>query len=321
MPRVTLPFTELTVSSICLGTGGFGSSVPDEQVPAILDAYTAAGGNFIDTAWNYGDWVAGRKSPSEKLIGEWMRARGNRDEIILATKGAHPLLDGKNIPRVNRAQIESDLHDSLRHLQVDFIDLYWLHCDDPATPLEEILPVLHEAQQAGKIRYYAASNWRVSRLWESKEFAEAAGMQGFVADQVLWNAAVMATYPYGSRGTAWMDEERFIFHEQTGMAAIPYQSQAFGLFHRMANGTLDQMNPGFRGFYRSGPSARRFARMQTLAAESGLTISQIVLGYLTGQPFPTVPIIGSQSVAQVQDSMTALETPLTPQQIEFIAHG
>jgi aryl-alcohol dehydrogenase-like predicted oxidoreductase len=321
MPHIHIPATDLSVSPICLGTGGFGSSIAVENVDAILDEYVDLGGNFVDTAWNYGDWVPGQKSPSEKAIGKWTKSRGNRDRIVLATKAAHPLLDGKDEPRMNRASILGDLEDSLRHLQTDRIDLFWLHTDDPKTPIESILPVLEEAKTAGKIRHYAASNWRVSRLWEAKEFAEANGLAGFVADQVLWNAAVIRTYPYGSRGTAWMDEERFIFHEMTGMAAISYQSQAFGLFQRMSNGTLDAMNPGFRGFYRLGPSSRRHERMQQVASDSGLTVSQVVLGWLRGQPFPTVPIIGPQNTAQLQDSMSALEVSLSAEQIAFISHG
>lgn len=321
MPHVNIPGTDLFPSSICLGTGEFGTSLDKETAFSILDAYWECGGNFLDTAHVYGDWVPGEKGRSEKVLGEWMRSRKNRDQIVLATKGGHWDLSTPYISRVSPKEIVKDLDESLQFLQTDTIDLYWLHRDDPDVPYESIIETLNAQREAGKIRWFGASNWRTPRLRAANAYARAHGLQGFVADQVLWNAAVLATYPYGDPTVGWMDDERFFFHEETGMAAIPFQSQAFGLFHRMANGTLAQMNPGFLRFYRLPETTRRFLRIQALSEQTGLSITQIVLGYLRGQPFPTIPIVGCRSVEQVRDSMTAADVALTPEQILYIAHG
>lgn len=319
---VQLPSTDLVVSSICLGTGGFGSSVPADRVGDLLDAYLDLGGNFIDTAHNYGDWIPDlERSASEKAIGRYLKATGKRDQVVLATKGGHPFFDTPEQRRLSRAEIFSDLDSSLEALQVDHIDLYWLHFDDPARPEAEVIDTLNEAIDAGKVRYVGASNWATSRIRNANTYAAQAGKKGFVADQVLWSAAPLRVYPYGNKDVGFVNRERYDYHLESGMAMIPFQSQAFGLFQRMDHGTLDQMNPGFRGFYQAEESQARFERMKSISVETGLSISQLVLGYLTGQAIPTVPIVGCNSVAQVQDSMTALRVKLSPHQIDFIDGG
>ena len=320
MSRLLLPNSDLSVSSICLGTGGFGSSV--REPVAVLNAYIEAGGNFIDTAHSYGDWVPNiPRSASERAIGAWMREKGNRDQVVLATKGGHPKFDAPDVGRLSRELIFEDLDGSLDALQTDRIDLYWLHKDEPSRTIEEIVDTLNVAVRDGKVRYLGASNLAVERIEAANAYAVASGQAGFVADQVLWSAAPLRIYPYGDPSVGFVDAARWEFHSRTGMAMIPFQSQAFGLFNRMQNGTLDQMNSGFRGFYVAEESRARFERMQTVMAETGLSITQVVLGYLLGQPFVTVPIIGSQSAGQVFDSMMAAEVRLTPRQVDLIDGG
>ncbi len=319
MNRIRIPNTDLAASPLCLGTGEIGTKLDQSRSFALLDAYREAGGNFIDTAHNYGDWVpSAPRSACEKTIGAWLKARNVRHQVVLATKGAHPLLNGDNAPRSSCADIVHDLDESLRYLQTDVIDLYWIHKDDPARPVEEIVETLEEQARIGKIRYYGASNVASDRLRAAHRYTQAKGYTGFVADQVLWNAAVLAKYPYGDSGVGFMDADRYQFHLETGMAAIPFQSQAFGLFHRMDNGTLEQMNPGFRGFYKQAESQERFARIRLIMNETGLTVTQVILAYLLSQPFPTVPIVGCQTPQQVADSLRAADMRLTPEQIAFI---
>jgi aryl-alcohol dehydrogenase-like predicted oxidoreductase len=316
---IRLPQTDLNVFPICLGTGEIGTKLDRERSFALLDAYAERGGNFLDTAHNYGDWVPDApRSASERMIGAWIKERGCRKRMVLATKGAHPLLDGNDLPRSSRQDILQDLEESLQCLQTDRIDLYWIHKDDPARPVEEIVETLEEQVGRGTIRYYGASNFAAHRLRAAHQYAQQEGYRGFVGDQVLWNAAVLAKYPYGDSGVGFMDADRFAFHLETGMAAIPFQSQAYGLFNRMHAGTLDQMNPGFRSFYKLPESQERYARMHRLMDETGLSVSQVVLAYLTSQPFPTVPIVGCQNPQQVADSLDAASVRLTAEQIAAI---
>jgi aryl-alcohol dehydrogenase-like predicted oxidoreductase len=320
--NVQIPGTSLSVSRVCLGTGEIGTKIAGTDAFRLLDAFIDGGGNFIDTAHNYGDWVKDApRSASEKAIGEWLKSRGLRDKVIIGTKGAHWHLDKPEIPRLDRVEIERDLNESLTALQLEQIDLYWLHRDDPDRPVEDILETLNEQVNVGKIRYFGASNWRTERIRAAQEYAREHQLIAFVADQVLWNAAVLARAPYGDPTVGIMDTERFQFHQETGMAAIVFQSQAFGLFHRMENGTLDKMNPGFRSFYKHEESLQRYQRMRIIQERTGWTIGQVVLGYLVSQSFLTIPIVGCQTVEQVNDSLSALNVHLTPDDVRFIEEG
>ncbi len=196
----TIPNSELTVSTISLGSTGIGSAIGAEESFALLDCYAQAGGNFIDTAAVYANWLPGERNVSEKTIGRWMTERGVRDQMVVTTKGAHPELETMHKPRMSRREIESDLDDSLRNLQTDVIDLYLLHRDDTSRTVEEILTVMNDQVKAGKIRYFGCSNWSVSRIEKAQSWAAEHGIDGFVANQVNWSLAVidperMATGP------------------------------------------------------------------------------------------------------------------------------
>lgn len=135
MQLIHLPATALNVSPICLGTGEIGTRLDRNASFRLLDAYVDAGGNFLDTAHVYGDWVKDvERSICEKTIGAWLQSRANRARIVLATKGGHPDLHTMNVPRLSRAEIIQDIDESLQFLQTDVIDLYWLHRDDPLCP-------------------------------------------------------------------------------------------------------------------------------------------------------------------------------------------
>ena len=155
----------------------------------LMDHYIEAGGNVIDTAESYARWLPGGEYQSEKVIGEWLRERRTRDQIVLSTKGAHPKLESMDVPRLSKAEIQADLDSSLQRLGVEHIDLYWLHRDSPGYPVEEILESLDTFRKAGKIKYAGFSNWTQSRAEEARLAAERLGVQGFVASQNMWSLA------------------------------------------------------------------------------------------------------------------------------------
>src|SRR5882757_7073782 len=137
-----IPRTTLEASVLCLGTAEFGSVVEDSISETITDRYVELGGNVLDTAEVYAEWLPGGSHRSEEFLGRWLRKHKGRDGLILSTKGAHPRLDSMDKPRMSRKDVESDLDSSLQRLGVDSVDLYWLHRDDPGTPVEDILLTL-----------------------------------------------------------------------------------------------------------------------------------------------------------------------------------
>jgi aryl-alcohol dehydrogenase-like predicted oxidoreductase len=342
MRRTAIPNTELEPSVICFGTAYLGSAIERDTAFRLLDAYLEAGGTFIDTAHNYADWLPGPRSRSEKLIGEWLVSRRARGRVVLATKGGHPELCSMHLPRMTRADILADLDASLANLRTDAIDLYWLHRDDESTPVEAIVDLLDEQRRAGKIRYFACSNWSTARIEAAQAYATRSGRQGFVANQMMWNAAHMDARGLSDERVSLMDGRMWDFHRSTGLAAIPYSSQASGLFSRMTlpplrriKVPLDVREALVRGViapakravglaprrprvYPRAENRARFACISEIAERRGLTITQVVLGYLISQPFVTVPIVGCRTEAQLQDSLAAVDVQLTPADLEAI---
>ena len=318
MQTIPLPNTDLAPSVLCLGGVPLGSVLDERQSFAVLDAFVAHGGTFLDTAKVYADWLPGERSVSEKTIGRWLRQRKQRDRLVIATKGAHPELATMHKPRMTRKEIIADLEQSLRNLQSDVIDLYWLHRDDPQTPVAAIVDTLEEQVRAGKIRAYGCSNWRADRIAAAQAYARTQGRPGFVADQMLWSLGVVAQAALPDPTMVAMDAALYDLHVTSGMPAIPYASQANGYFQRAAAGTLAGMSEGSRRLYDTAENRRRSQAVQALAAETGRSISAIVLGYLLGQPFPVLPIVGCRTVVQVEDSCRAAETRLSAAEIAFI---
>ena len=211
---------------------------PITTAPPPLPCWTPflkQGGNFVDTAHVYNDWVPGERSRSEKLLGAWIKERRNRPNVRLATKGAHPDLAQMQVGRLSPAEIQADVEESLRFLQVETIDLYWLHRDDAARPVEEIINTLEAHAQAGKIRYFGCSNWRLERIQAAQKYSAGRGRSGFVGVQNLWSLAKVNLDILRERDAtlAVMDDDLWQYHRQTGLAAIPYTSQANGLFQKM----------------------------------------------------------------------------------------
>lgn len=315
MQLVDLPHTDLRVSPLCLGTSGFGASVPPPQAEALFDAFVALGGNFIDTAAVYSDWLPVPKSITEKTIGAWLTKRGLHAQIIVATKGAHPDLATMHVSRLTSADIRHDVDASLANLQTDVIDLYWLHRDNRSIPVGEILDLLHEQVAAGKIRYFGCSNWHADRIEAAQQYAAQHGFQGFVANQPMWSLAAPDFDGLPDKTVTVMDEAALALHKTTKLPAIPYSSQAHGFFTKLERSGKNGIPAGDLAIYYNDANLRRFERAKALAQEHDVSINTIALSYLRSQPFVTVPIVGSKSVHQLEGSFAAVDLILPPEEI------
>jgi aryl-alcohol dehydrogenase-like predicted oxidoreductase len=295
-----------------------GSDLDRSTSFAILDAFFEAGGTFFDTAKIYADWRPGERSSSEKNLGAWVRERKLRDQVIVATKGAHPDLSSMHIQRLAPADISGDVNASLTHLQFEVIDLYWLHRDDPQRPVSEILETLQAQVQAGKIGHYGCSNWRAGRVTEAQAYAREHGLDGFVADQPLWNLARIEPGSIADPTIVAMQADLWELHNTSGLACIPFSSQANGFFHKLENGLTSQVSANQQKMYLTDENRARAERLQVLKQQTGLNTTQIVLGYLLGQPFPTFPIVGPHSMAHLLDTLSAADVALSADQIAFL---
>src|SRR5450759_3030843 len=186
----TIPFgtTDLRVTNLCLGTMQFGWTADEAASVEVMDAFVEAGGNFIDTADIYSRWWPGNPGGvSEEIIGRWMKARGNRDSLTIATKVRGQMWDGPDGEGLSRAHITRAIEDSLRRLQVETIDLYQTHWPDDAVPQEETFAVFSELIEAGKVRYIGVSNYQTRQLEEALRLAVQQKLPRFVSLQPHYN--------------------------------------------------------------------------------------------------------------------------------------
>jgi aryl-alcohol dehydrogenase-like predicted oxidoreductase len=319
MRRVQIPGTELKVSPICLGTVEFGANIPEAQAFELLDAFVAEGGNFIDSALIYSDWQPGPKSINEKTVGRWLTARSARDQIVLATKGAHPELKTMQVSRLAPEDISGDVDKSLTNLQTDVIDLYWLHRDDRKRPVSEIIDTLQAEVEAGKIRYYGCSNWQIDRIAEAQAYAKQKGILGFAANQPMWSLAKVNFEKVGDQTTVALDDKGLAFHRRTGMPLNPYSAQAHGFFTKMEAQGRAGLSKNDDAWYINESNLRRLERVKELAQQYQTTVGAVALSYLCSQPFVTVPIVGCKRLDHLHASLEAAEVILTNDEVAQLA--
>lgn len=312
-----IPRTNLVASVLCLGTAEFGSNVDDAVSETLIKRYLDAGGNVLDTAEVYAEWIPGGSHRSEEFLGRWLRKRKSREGLILSTKGAHPRLNSMHIPRMSKREVESDLDSSLQRLGIDCVDIYWLHRDDVTTPVEEILLMLEDFRRAGKIRYAGFSNWTQTRAEAARIAAEKLNVAGFIGSQNQWSLA-KADASKGDPTWAYIDDSFVAWHTQHGFAAFPYTPQANGYFRRLETGSVAQASDLVKALFHHAQNENRYKRIKALQSETGYSVGQIVLGYLLDQPFPVFPIIGPKKPADLDESLGAADATLTASHLEFL---
>jgi len=301
-------------SVLVLGTSGFGTVYSEELSFELMDAYRALGGNFFDTARRYGIYPDGRFGVSEATIGKYIASRGCRDELVLGTKGAHPV-DAARTPRLAPADIRSDMQETLDALGCA-PDLYWLHRDDVNRPVGEIIETLNGFIEAGYTRALGASNWSPARMREANAYAAAHSLKGFEANQPQWSLARpnFVSDPTTTR----MDAEMHAMHCETGMACIPFTSQARGFFSKLFTLGAEELAEGVRSRYMSEGNMRIYDAMLSIRQRTGLSVGAIALAYLTSQPFPTYPIVGASNLDQIEALREAGEAHLSAEDIHLL---
>jgi aryl-alcohol dehydrogenase (NADP+) len=300
----TIPRTDLDVFGLCLGGNVFGWTADRDQSFAVLDAYAAAGGNFIDTADVYMAGAPGNSGgESETIIGEWMAARGNRDEMVIATKvGKLAGLDNLRADTIRRAA-----EDSLRRLGTDRIDLYYSHGDDPDTPLEEALGAFGELVEAGKARAIAASNYSGERLAEALAVADREGLPRFVALQPHYN--LMERGYETDQGPVCARED---------LACFPYYALARGfLTGKYRPGGEDVDSPRAEGAkrYLDERGEKMLAALDEIAAAHDTEVAAVALAWLREQPTVLSPIASARNTDQLKPLLASVSLELSDDEL------
>ncbi|HEY0813196.1 MAG TPA: aldo/keto reductase [Pseudonocardia sp.] len=306
---VKIGSSDLDVSRLCVGANVFGWTADRDDSFAVLDAFVAAGGDFLDTSDSY-MWRAPGNSggESETIIGEWLAARGNRDGIVVATKvGSLP-----SRPGLSAKNIAAAVEDSLRRLQTDHIDLYWAHKDDPDTPQEETLTAFDALVRAGKVRAIGASNFSADRLRSSLAISAREGLAAYVALQPHYN--LMERVEFESTLAPVLAEH--------GLSCMPYYGLAKGFLtgkYRPGSPEVDSPRAEGARAYLDERGLRVLAALDEVAATLDVPIAAVALSWLAAQPTVAAPLASARNVDQLNGLLPALTLELSAPQVEALS--
>ncbi|WP_405069809.1 aldo/keto reductase [Kribbella sp. NBC_01510] len=304
-----------TVSALCLGTMNFGTSTDPDTAATILDRFVEAGGTFVDTANNYGQW-GGDAGRSEELLGRWMSSRGTRDQLVIATKcGAKTTKPGDpgdaHWEGLSAPVIEAAAKESLTRLGVDRIDLFYAHIDNRSTPLEETVAAFGRLAAEGVVDVIGCSNTTSWRLERARRLAQDQGVEPYSVIQqhytYLWPSPLpltgverLGTPHFSHAGIEHLD----YLSEHRDMTLVAYSTLLAGAYSRP-----ERPLPAVRG-YAHPTASLRFEALRQVAQELGVTTNQVVLAWMLHQDPVVIPLFGASSIAQLDEALDAVEISL-----------
>ena len=300
----------IEVSRLCLGANVFGWTADADTSFAVLDSYTAAGGNFVDTADSYMWRIPGNSGgDSERIIGDWLAARGNRGDVVVATKvGSWPQRKG-----LSAANIAAACDDSLRRLRTDHIDLYYAHRDDADTAQEETLDAFDALVRAGKVRAIAASNFSAERLRSALEISRRDGLASYVALQPHYNLVEREEFETTLQPVL----------EAEGLSCMPYYGLAKGfLTGKYRDGGAEVDSPRAEGAreYLDDRGRAVLAVLDEIATGHEVPVAAVALAWLAAQPTVAAPIASARTTDQLADLLPVLDLKLTDDEVRLLSH-
>jgi len=297
----------LAAPPLMLGGNVFGWTADRAASFEVLDAFVAGGGTLIDTADVYSAWAPGNAGgESETIIGEWLKARGHRDHVLIATKVG--MMDGPGGKGLHPARIAAAVDESLRRLGTDYIDLYFAHRDDEAVPQADVMGAFDALVQAGKVRAIGASNYSTDRLASALAASDANGLARFTVLQPEYNL-VRRTQFEGALQDLCVAE---------GIGAVPYYSLASGFLtgkYRQADDAGKSTRGEGASRYLDDRGRRVLAALDAVAAEQDIALATVSLAWLAARPGVVAPIASARTIAQLPELLYSMSIRLTPDQI------
>lgn len=298
---------DIACSNLVMGAGDFLRVDNMDFAGPVLDQYFAFGGNIFDTARHY--------RHSEKAIGAWMQMRGNRENVVIQTKGGHPVREASDVPRVTPEAIYEDISVSLEMLQTNHVELFALHRDNPAVEVGLIMEALHKEVENGRVYAIGLSNWELPRIIEANEYAMTHGLTPLSFNSPNFSLAKVNRPRWENCVSA--SEEMVRWHEQTNLPLFSWSSQAGGFF----SGEFSEQDPSDTEMvevYYSESNWERYKRAKELAQKKGCTPIQISLAYVLSQSFPTAAVIGPENQAELKSSVAAANIQLSKEEIAWL---
>ena len=314
MKNVQLGNTDLEIKPIFFGGNVFGWTLNEEESFRILDGFLDRGFNAIDTANNYSYWVDGNVgTESERIIGNWIKSRGVRDQIVLATKvGGRNMIQDK--PNTTKAHVLKEVEESLIRLQTDYIDLYQTHYDDVNTPVEETLSAYNQLIKEGKVRYIGASNFSSERLIESLDKSELYNLPQYKTLQPEYNLYERQHFEEFLQPVA----------EKYNLAVIPYYSLASGFLSGKYK-TEEDLQQSLRGEgikkYLNERGFKILDALQTISTRYNISYSAVALAWLMDQKTVVVPIASATKEQHLDAFVEAVNVQLSHDDVKLLTEA
>jgi len=314
-----LPGIGFPVSRIFFGTA-IDPMKEGENCDELLDAVYASGINALDTARVYGD--------AEKSLGHWLGNRGNREKLLILSKGGHPSLPDF-APRITREAITDDLKESLEYMKTGYIDLYLLHRDDPSVPVAEIMDILNGFIRDGSVRAIGTSNWSLPRILEANALAAAKGLRPFTVASPYYGLANELRDPWGGSCTSISGPQNAAdrkWFEESRMPVIAYSTLGHGFFSgKLSSGDWDSADRVLDEFalkaYYFEENRERLRRAEALAEKKGATVAQIAIAWSLCQKVDVYPVVSTTRVSRIAENAKALNIRLTAAECAWLDMG
>jgi aryl-alcohol dehydrogenase-like predicted oxidoreductase len=290
------------VSRLVLGSTMFDPGQPSHTF-TMLDHYRDSGGNCVDTAAIY------RDGASERAVGAWLTGRGNRDDIVLIGKGACTTACTPDL-------VTTELHESLRRLHTDHVDIYLMHRDNPTIPAGEFVQRLNTHLRAGQVRAFGASNWSPQRITEANAYAADHDLVGFAASSPQFSLGRWNEPPWAGCLSA-TDPATRRWYEHSGLALFAWSSQAGGFFTGRYSRNDRQLTDTARYWF-NDDNFRRLDRVRKLAAQKGVALAQVALAYVLCQPAHVFAVAGPLTVGELRDSVAAVDLTVTADELRHL---
>lgn len=311
MERISIT-ENISITREMIGIEHLGIEASKKECFAFIDKYLEAGGNCIDTARLYND------GETDRVLGGWLRASGQRNNVILCTKGSHNNPDFS--PRLSPANIVEDLEAALRDIGIDHTDIHLLHRDNLSLPVSEIMPVLDQIVKSGKARAVGVSNWTVSRIIEANRFAAENNLTPISASQIQYSLAVTTPAATGDLTHIVMNDVEYGWYRESQLPVLAYSAQARGYFIKLSQGETPR--PSVKKYYDNFPeNLRRAERIQKLAKQLGCSVAEVCIAYVLCSGLNTSALITVSSLKQLQTAFQAEQVKLTIDQIQYLEHG
>lgn len=307
----------IEMSKIVLGASNYGSEISMAQSFEIMDHYYELGGRAIDTARVYASYIPYGSSKSELTVGKWIKARGVRDEMIIVSKGGHPESRDLHKSRLTWDCLEYDISTSLAVLDMDRVDVYFLHRDDPATPVSEIMDTLDEFVQKGLTRALGASNWSLERIMEANAYAIKNGKTPFSVSQIQWNMAYFNKKDLIDDTCYCMDANEYAGYLKSKIPVMAYSTQAVGFFSKYLKSAEKELS--FRAkMFLNDRNIQKTEKVRILCDKLGCTPAALAIAYITSNPVKGFALIGNLKMEHVLDSLSNIDLELDPETINWL---